>query len=637
MTIEWLAGNRIRGTSAERTISDTPPIVTTDGSYTVIKYNQNGKFIPTSAFNVEYLVIGGGAGGAARIGGGGGAGGYQTNFGGTAHGVTAKTYDITIGIGGAGGHGITSSGSATNGDNGGNSSFDTFTSLGGGGGGTYQTAQATAGSSGGSGGGGGGNASGSSGGTSSSNGNNGGTGLSGASSAGGGGGSGGAGGNGGNSSTGGVGGVGSSNSITGTAIYYAGGGAGSADSNQASGGNGGGGNGGSNDDAYPATSGTNGLGAGGGGDRRDNNYGGTGGSGVVIIRFLTSGSSYSVRSDAVMSLPSGVGGWKELGRVKLDSVNSSMIINNLSDKRYLMVFSSITSESSNADVYHQLNNNTFSKYSNRGAYSGTEFSAQNSTTGGWHSTTTGSTTPMFTMGYFANISGHEKLMAGGTGVRQISTAASGAPERSEMTSKWQNNSGTINSVNITSGSSVTFGSGSEVVVLGYDPDDTHTDNFWEELASVDLSGGSATSLSSGTFTSKKYIWFQVYTHGATTEQQFKFNSSTGQEYASLRSGDGGTDTAFVNLTQSKVNATGGGGSHTGTFMNGFILNNASSVKLIMTHQVATEQTGNTSPRSADSTTKWTNASDLITSIQIVNGAGTAHFGTNSIMKVWGHD
>ena len=34
-------------------------------------------------------------------------------------------------------------------------------------------------------------------------------------------------------------------------------------------------------------------------------------------------------------------------------------------------------------------------------------------------------------------------------------------------------------------------SGTEVVVLGWDPTDTHTDNFWEEL-------GSATDLASGT-------------------------------------------------------------------------------------------------------------------------------------------
>ena len=54
-----------------------------------------------------------------------------------------------------------------------------------------------------------------------------------------------------------------------------------------------------------------------------------------------------------------------------------------------------------------------------------------------------------------------------------------------------------------------YGTNSECVVLGWDESDTHTNNFWEELASVDL-GSAGDNLSSGTITAKKYLWVQAY-------------------------------------------------------------------------------------------------------------------------------
>ena len=245
-------------------------VVNIDGSYTVLKFTADGTFTPSSSFNVEYLVVGGGGGANVLWGssGGGGAGGYKE---GTGHGVTAQTYNITVGAGGADkvGTGVSS--------NGGNSIFDTITSLGGGGGGQYSSG---AGAVGGSGGGGGDSGAGGAG--TSGQGNAGG-----GSSASGGGGGGGAGGAGAIS----TGGVGLQNDITGTNLYYAGGGGGAKGSSSNAGGLGGGGTGGAG--GYASTSGTDGLGggAGAGGSLAGGN---SGGSGVVIIRFLTSGNSYTI-------------------------------------------------------------------------------------------------------------------------------------------------------------------------------------------------------------------------------------------------------------------------------------------------------------------------------------------------------
>jgi hypothetical protein len=235
--------------------------------------------------DTEYLIVaGGGAGGKANAGGGG-AGGLLTNFGGTAITLTpGAVYTVTVGAGGAAvssnGRGGAGSNSVLSG-----TGITTLTAIGGGGGGS----DAAFGGVGGDGGSGGGSDYDSNTGGSGTvgQGNDGGdannpTGEFGA----GGGGGAGAAGTGGSTSAGGVGGVGLSNSITGSAVFYAGGGGGStATSNAGAGGNGGGGAGGS---AAPGggTDGTDGLGGGGGGVD-GGSPSGAGGDGVVILRVAT--------------------------------------------------------------------------------------------------------------------------------------------------------------------------------------------------------------------------------------------------------------------------------------------------------------------------------------------------------------
>ena len=238
---------------------------------------------------VDYLVIGGGGGGGLRHGGGGGAGGYIYATGQTLNSST--TYTITVGTGGAGGSGAT----PVAGTDGNDSSisatgFTTVTAIGGGGGGT-----SAAGGDGGSGGGGGYSGVTAGSGTSG-QGNDGGTGHSNAPyHAGGGGGAGGAGANAG--SIGGAGGDGLQNSITGTALYYAGGGGGGTynTSGTSAGGSGVGGSGSSQQNTAGTPTANTGSGGGGnGGSGGSATYNGTataGADGVVIIRTLSSAVS----------------------------------------------------------------------------------------------------------------------------------------------------------------------------------------------------------------------------------------------------------------------------------------------------------------------------------------------------------
>ena len=269
---------------------------------TIITFTGSSIFTPTSAYDIEYLVVaGGGAGGGSDdtpAGSGGGAGGLRTD---TITSVTAEGFNVTVGTGGTGGTGNVRGTSGTD------STFGSITSSGGGGGCAFSDYTSF---DGGSGGGVGWYCSGGSGNTPSttpSQGNDGGVwaspdanyqaGV-------GGGGSGSAGyGVTANTQNGSNGGDGTTSSITG--LTYAGGGAGGSGGGTsvvATGGTGGSGIGGDGGNTSTTgtdgTSGTNNTGSGGGGGAGFYPYtngastGGNGGSGIVVVKFVTSGSSY---------------------------------------------------------------------------------------------------------------------------------------------------------------------------------------------------------------------------------------------------------------------------------------------------------------------------------------------------------
>jgi hypothetical protein len=260
--------------------------ITTVGGYKIHTFTGSGTFNVTTApvgASVQYLVVGGGGGGG-RYGGGGGAGAVSTGN----LSVTATTYTVTIGAGGA---------ASTDQNAGGvqgtqvreSSVFGSITAAGGGGGGNYNTIGGAGGNGGGAGRStgpqrlGGIASAGFNGGT------NNGTGVA----SGGGGGAGAVGGNAVSPTN--TGGIGVVNPITGstagqydsgTSSYYlAGGGAGeNNDGTTVLGGKGGGGL--TANTGASQSGGTNtGGGGGGGGTGGNPQFAGPGGSGVVVIRY----------------------------------------------------------------------------------------------------------------------------------------------------------------------------------------------------------------------------------------------------------------------------------------------------------------------------------------------------------------
>ena len=261
-------------------INYNPSVVTSSLILNLDAGNPNSYPGTTFPNQVEYLIVAGGGGGGGgqtggiRSGGGGGGGGVLTSF----VNITPQSYTITVGLGGT-------AGTPDNpGSTGQNSTAFGITTLGGGGGGGGSTAGPTIGGSGG-----GGSAAGISSEPGAAGivgqGTAGGNGTSVTPFSGGGGGGGGTPG----SITGG--GRGLSSSITGTAVFYAGGGGGgNSATGGGTGGQGGGGNGGGLGSSLgsagsAATANTGGGGGGAGGQNATSFSGGTGGSGIVIVRY----------------------------------------------------------------------------------------------------------------------------------------------------------------------------------------------------------------------------------------------------------------------------------------------------------------------------------------------------------------
>ena len=336
------------------------------------------------------------------------------------------------------------------------------------------------------------------------------------------------------------------------------------------------------------------------------------------------------RTVGTPEVPAISGGWKELGRATLGSGNSNIDVTSISDKRYYMVLCSTTGAQGSDNVHFRCGNGSFDSGTNY-AYRYTENGAADSTSTSVNHIIGGRTQlPTFTTYYIANKSDKEKLWMGHN-VYQNTAGAGTAPNRWEYSSKWDNVSNVINQIRATTTVASQFSTGSEVVVLGYDPSDTHTTNFWEELADVTLSSA-GDNLSSGTINAKKYLWVQAFMKntGGNTRLQMSFNNDTGNNIAERGSSNGGTD--WTATSASKTNPMSA--TTDNIFINYFIINNSSNEKLGTGHIVRGSGGAGTAPSRVENVFKWANTSSQITEIDIDNDQAGS-FDTGSFIKVWG--
>jgi hypothetical protein len=337
----------------------------------------------------------------------------------------------------------------------------------------------------------------------------------------------------------------------------------------------------------------------------------------------------------------GIGGWVELGRTTLGSSGDNITVSSLDDKRYYMILHHSTTTGGNSTPAIRLNSDTGSNYSTRNSSNGGADSTVTSDTHAGTAVTSTGSNNLFALSYISNLSSKEKLIQT-WGTNFNSSGASNVPPRRERVSKWANTSDVINTITHYNPDTGDFATGSELVVLGWDPADTHTSNFWEELASVEL-GSASDTLSSGTITAKKYLWVQTYVKatGGTVEPDSRFNSdnsginNVSGTYADRYSVNGGSDATGTSLNK----GVRGSGVPVSAFFNDFIINNASNEKLVIRHLNYVSTAGAaTAPSRRETVGKWANTSDQITDITWHDESGSgAQMDTGSIIKVWGSD
>ena len=360
----------------------------------------------------------------------------------------------------------------------------------------------------------------------------------------------------------------------------------------------------------------------------------------MVLAYKGANRATGVTTDRIGTESYSAKSWVELGRTTLSSAGDSINVASLStsDYPYMMVLvHGINSGQiqNNMRFNNDSGNNYANNYSNDGG--NTNFTSQpyvvNSDT---------YTSDIFQTDFIMNKSDQEKI---GTGqiVAQNATGAGTAPRRTEYGLKWANTSDSITSVSLINTGSGDYASGSEVVVLGYDPDDTEGTSVWEELASVDLSGGTGDSLSSGTISAKKYLWVQAYLEqsgSGDTGNICRLNSDSGSNYAIRYSENGGSDATSTSRTNIVTGANSGtDGAGEAFYINMFIINKSDKEKLIIGELNDTDagSGAGTAPGRSEFVAKWANTSGQITNITWTNSGGSATWATTSRLKVWGFD
>ena len=332
----------------------------------------------------------------------------------------------------------------------------------------------------------------------------------------------------------------------------------------------------------------------------------------------------------------GIGGWVELARTTLGSNGDNIDVSSLPDKRYYMVLANTTC-SGLARHGLRYNSDSGTNYSWRYSDNGTP-DAYNVSLNRIVIQADNTATDEFSVTYIANKSDKEKLSYS-QDIKQIATGAGTAPARMETVGKHAQTSNPISTITLFNTESGDYASGSECVVLGWDPADTHTNNFWEELDSVTLSSSNSRILSN-VFTSKKYIWIQVFGKAVNDAANWRFRVGyntidTGSNYANRQSQNGSAD--VTPTSDSKCDfGTSGLTVNTGAFANIFAINNASNEKLFITHSVKEETAGaTTAPVRTEGVHKWANTSNQFNIIEIETNNGTSNFDTGSTMRIWG--
>ena len=324
--------------------------------------------------------------------------------------------------------------------------------------------------------------------------------------------------------------------------------------------------------------------------------------------------------------------WKELARASLSSAGDIINSGTFTAKDNIMVLQhNINSGSVRTGL--RLNADTGNNYAHRRSVNGASDATNTS-----HNRIVSDTDidgSDFTVSEFNNISAQEKLGILHR-VHQSGSGAGNAPEREEMIGKWVNTSSRITSIQSVNTETGDFDTGSEILVLGYDDDESDSGTpFWQELADVELSSAGDT-LNSGIFTAKKYLWIQAFIpEGAAHHGYIYFNNDTGANYSRRGSINGGSD--ITTAPDNEINWSHA--TNSAKYLNMFVINKSDKEKLCIAEYMDYNSAGaGNAPNRIEWVYKWANTSAQISSVKLYNQENSStDFPSGTLLKVWGAD
>ena len=321
--------------------------------------------------------------------------------------------------------------------------------------------------------------------------------------------------------------------------------------------------------------------------------------------------------------------WKELGRTTLSSTSSDITVSSFTAKDNLMV---LIYAQDGSQMGYRVNSDTGNNYHIKRSMDGASDSTLQSTKAQVHAQ---GAKKEFNVSSWINIANQEKLFISNT-VSQNTAGAGNAPSRNEIVGKWANTSDQITTFTLHNAGSTGFSSGSEVVVLGYDNDESDSGtNFWQELANVELSSAGDT-LDTSTITAKKYLWIQAFIpEGAGHHGYIYFNNDTGANYARRGSINGGSD--ITGAPDDEINWSHD--TNSAKYLNMFVINKSDKEKLCIAEYMDYGSSGaGTAPNRIEWVYKWANTSAQITSVKLYNNQASSNdFPIGTTLKVWGSD
>lgn len=332
-------------------------------------------------------------------------------------------------------------------------------------------------------------------------------------------------------------------------------------------------------------------------------------------------------------MTSGFGVIKELSRDTLGADGDTMTKSSLANKQFLMILChKLGTGGDGADGFLRLNNDSGANYAFRTDSNGTLTTSVSQTHAGGH---TLSLNDAFSVHIIAQISTNVKNII--RSVVDRNTAGAGtAPNRKKDSAKWVDIVNAVNRIDILNVAGTgSFASGSEMVILGYDPSDLHTDNFWQPLGNnILVVNGDDLDITS--FAAKKYLLIRghlIYADNVI-DCGLTFNNDGGSNYAQRQSIGNAADTTNVN--QAKITIDNGQANQE-IFFNLFLINVAAKEKLgilQISFNSGNDQTA--VPSRIEKVIKWANTADQITRIDL-NNTGAGNFNSGSTVEVWGAD